>query len=119
MKRTTAYLTSFVLVVAAWFNAYHAASVDHVRDRHGHLVHATSVGEPGHTHEGFHAARGISAEADECAFTGVQQNAAPSRASIDLVSRTHVFALALAPLTSRRSSTIYRHAPKTSPPTLI
>lgn len=117
MRRTIAFTTSLILVVAALLGAYHAAAIGHVRDRHGHVVHvAQSDGPAPSQSAGYHDARGLSVDPDDCAVVGVHQAPPTDAAAVTTPLESEAERPAIAPRSLIRTIPIYRHAPKTSPP---
>lgn len=118
MRRTIAFTTSLILVVAALLGAYHAAAIGHVRDRHGHVVHVAQSDGPAPSQSvGYHDARGLSVDPDDCAVVGVHQAPATDAPAITTSLESVTERRTIAPRTIIRAVPIYRHAPKTSPPT--
>ena len=119
-RRTLATLASAWLLLAGVLGLRHFANVAHVVDPHtGELRHASgAVGHHSGTHSDYHATQDDHADTDACPIAAAVHQAVdsgtappptfalPTATAALLIARTHAAV----------TTTVYRLAPKTSPP---
>lgn len=118
--RVIAAVTAVWLVVCGVLAAHHEATVRHVRDAAGGYVHgkALSGHHTGHDSD-IHGQRNPDADAGDCALlTALHQPATGGVAAPAVTLAAHAIRVADPPRTAAVvvAATLYRLAPKTSPP---
>jgi len=110
-------------VVALWFvlggvlGTRHEARIAHVQDRHGHVLHAQAlIGAHDGTHSDIHA-RDLDHDHDRCSLAAsLHQAASPDVSRVPSIASASQPAVVADRAPRLVTSSVYRFAPKTSPP---